>query len=287
MTLTLGYLAQVSALFAFQDALLFVGGSTPGRATHTPTNGTELIRVPTQTGETVALQFAPALKADGAPDAKASSRPSLLYFYGNGTCLKTGQSQIERLRRYGANVLAAEYVGYGMSTGKPSEAGCYATADAAYDYLLTRTDVDPSRIVSVGGSLGGAVAIDLASRRPVVGLATFMTFTRLGEVAQGHFPWVPVAPLLHSRFDSIQKIKRVECPILLVHGTKDLMIPHAMQARLASAATAPVTQVVVPEGTHNDLFEIGEDEIEVAFRQFLAALPDGSKQRSAQVTPSR
>lgn len=287
VTLALGYLAQVLLLFVFQDGLLFVGGSTRGRAAHAPSRGTELVRVPARTGDIVALQFAPALKSDGARDPKAATRPTLIYFYGNGTCLKTCQPQVERLRRYGANVLATEYVGYGMSTGKPSEAGCYATADAAYDYLLSRPDVDPRRIVSAGGSLGGAVAIDLASRRPVAGLATFMTFTCLGDVAQGHFPWVPVAPLLHSRFDSIQKIRRVDCPILLVHGTKDRMIPHAMQARLASAAAAPVTQVVVPEGTHNDLFDIGEEEIAAAFRQFLAALPQGAAHRSVRVPPGR
>lgn len=273
LTLAVGYLAQLLLLYLCQDAVLFPGAGTRGRAKVAAGNGLELAYVPAGAGEKVALLFAPALKSNGAPDARAATRPTLAYFYGNGTCLKTSRPQIERMRRYGANVLAAEYVGYGMSTGKPSEAGCYATADAAYEYLLARPDVDPRRIVAAGGSLGGAVAIDLASRRPVAGLATFMTFTRLGDVAQSLFPWLPAAPLLHSRFDSVDKIRRVDCPILLVHGTRDLMVPHAMQARLASAASAPVTQVVVPEASHNDLFEIGEDAIAKAFREFLAELP--------------
>lgn len=273
LTLAFAYVLQVALLYVFQDAVLFPGGTTRGRATVKPRPGTELTHATTAGGEKVALLFGPALKPDGAPDTSAAKRPTLIYFYGNGTCLRTSVDHIEQMRRYGANVLVAEYVGYGMSSGKPSEAGCYATADAAYDYLLTRRDVDPRRIVAAGGSLGGAVAIDLAARRPVAGLATFMTFTCLCDVAQNHFPWVPTAPLLRSRFDSVAKIRRVECPILLVHGTKDLMVPAAMQAKLAAAAAAPVTQVVVPDATHNDLFDLGENEIASAFRGFLSNLP--------------
>jgi fermentation-respiration switch protein FrsA (DUF1100 family) len=284
MTLAAGYVLQAALLFTLQDTLLFPGGSTRGRATASPGHGAELVRVPTRTGDTITLLFAPALQADGAPDAQAATRPTLVYFYGNGTCLKTCDSQVEQLRRYGANVLAAEYVGYGMSTGKPSEAGCYATADAAYDYLRTRTDVDPQRIVSTGGSLGGAVAIDLAARRPVAGLVTFMTFTCVCDVAQGHFPWIPVAPLLRSKFDSITKIQQVKCPILLVHGTQDRMIPHQMQAKLASAAASSVTQVVIKDATHNDLFDQGEEQIATAFRKFLAELPTTPRQQSVQDT---
>ena len=156
--------------------------------------------------------FGPALTPDGEPHPDAARRPTLLYFYGNGMCLSDTTEQFDRFRRLGANVLIPEYVGYGMSGGQPSEAGCQATADAAYDHLQRRGDVDPRPIVAVGWSLGGAVAIDLASRRPVAGLVAFSTFTSMVEMARTEFPVPPHSLLLRHRFDSLTKIGQRHLP---------------------------------------------------------------------------
>ncbi|MCC2671158.1 MAG: Dienelactone hydrolase family protein, partial [Armatimonadetes bacterium] len=242
------------------------------KATVRAAPGSELVSLRTSSGETIAALYGPALSEAGEPVADPRKAPTLLYFYGNGTCLKTAQDQFEQFRRAGANVMIAEYVGYGMSTGRPSEAGCYATADAAYDYLRSRPDVDPARIVAAGGSLGGAVAIDLASRKPVAGLITFMTFTSLPEVAQKHFPLVPTSPLLRYRFDSVAKMRQIHCPVLLAHGTSDLLVPHRMMDRLAGAAAAPVTKILVSSATHYNLFHVGERPIAEGLRKFLTRI---------------
>ena len=86
-----------------------------------------------------------AARAEGSPTPRPSRRPTLLYFYGNGMCLNDALDAFDHFRRLGANVLIPEYVGYGMSGGQPSESGCRATADAAYDHLQRRKDVDPRR----------------------------------------------------------------------------------------------------------------------------------------------
>ena len=265
------YLAQLGLLYTAQDQLLFPGASTRGKATVQPQPGSELVSLKTASGETIAALFGTALTPDGEPVRDPRKAPTLLYFYGNGTCLKTSTDQLEEFRRSGANVLIAEYVGYGMSTGRPSEDGCYATADAAYDYLRSRPDIDPTRIVAAGGSLGGAVAIDLAARKPVAGLITFMTFTSLTDVAANHFPLVPVS-LLRYRFDSVSKIRQVHCPILLTHGTSDLLVPHGMMDRLASAAGSPATCILVPSATHYNLFNVGAQPIAIGLRKFLARI---------------
>ena len=265
------YLAQLGLLYTAQDQLLFPGASTRGKANVKPQPGSELVSLKTASGETIAALFGTALTPDGEPVKDPRNAPTLLYFYGNGTCLKTSTDQLEEFRRSGANVLIAEYVGYGMSTGRPSEDGCYATADAAYDYLRSRPDVDPARIVAAGGSLGGAVAIDLAARKPVAGLITFMTFTSLTDVAANHFPLVPVS-LLRYRFDSVSKIRQVHCPILLTHGTSDLLVPHRMMDRLASAAGSPATCILVPSATHYNLFNVGAQPIADGLRKFLARI---------------
>ena len=156
-----------------------------------PRADAELVTLSTANGDRVVALFGPALTREGEPHPEASRRPTLLYFYGNGMCLNDTLEQFDHFRRLGANVLIPDYVGYGMSGGQPGESGCLATADAAYDHLQSRRDVDPRAIVAVGWSLGGAVAIDLASRRPVAGLAAFSTFTSMVEMARRNFPFLP------------------------------------------------------------------------------------------------
>ena len=68
------------------------------------------------------------------PDA--GQRTTIIYFYGNGACMAYSMDVFEELRARGFNVIIPDYEGYGMSEGKPSESGCYAAADAVYDYLL-------------------------------------------------------------------------------------------------------------------------------------------------------
>ena len=121
----------------------------------------------------------------------------MIFFYGNAMCLNYASEQLEELRRLGLNVLIPEYVGYGMSSGSASEKGCQATALAAYDYLVADPKGRPSnKIISGGWSLGGAVAIDLASQKQVGGLIAFSSFTSAVEMGRRMLPFVPVSLLL-------------------------------------------------------------------------------------------
>jgi fermentation-respiration switch protein FrsA (DUF1100 family) len=162
-----------------------------------------------------------------------------------------------------------EYAGYGMSGGTPSEAACYATADAAFHHLAARDDVDSGKIVVGGWSLGGAVAIDLAARKPVVGLVSFSSFTRLAELAHRQFPFLPASLLLRHRFESERKIGRVHVPILIGHGRDDTLIPYAMSDRLARAAGGAVKRLSVSGAGHNDFYLYGGPAILKALEAFL------------------
>jgi pimeloyl-ACP methyl ester carboxylesterase len=268
------YLGLTLVFAAIQTNLIFPGRASQGRpeARFTPPPGAELVTLRTAVGTPVAALFGPALTPEGRSRADAATCPTLLYFYGNGMCLATALDEFDLFRRLGANVLIPEYPGYGLSGGRPGESACYAAADAAYDHLLTRPDVDPARVVAAGWSLGGAVAIDLAARRPVAGLAVFSTFTRLPDLAALHFPFLPHGLLLVHRFDSRAKLPRVGCPILIGHGTHDSIIPAAMMDHLAAAARAPVTRLPVPGADHNDFFDAGRRPVAVALRRFLDGL---------------
>jgi len=258
-------------LYSFQTRLIFPGQATQGLPEAEVVAGpdAELVRLETAGGDRVVALFGAALGPDGRPRPDAATRPTLLFFNGNGTCLKAAADQFALFRRAGANVLIPDYVGYGMSGGVASEAGCSATADAAFAHLRARKDVDPRRIVAGGWSLGAAVAIDLAAREPVAGVVALSGFTSMVDMARRNFPYLPARLLLRHRFASESKLRRVSCPILIGHGRDDALIPFAMAGRLAAAANGPVTRFAVDHAGHNDFFLIGEDQIADELRRFL------------------
>lgn len=258
-----------------QTRMIFPGHITQGRpeAQVKSPAGAELVTLSTAHGDRIAAIFGTALTADGEPHPDPSGCPTILFFYGNGMCLNKSIEEFQALRRLGANVLIPEYVGYGLSTGRPSERGCYQTADAAYAYLLKQRDGNRTGIVLAGWSLGSAVAIDLASRRPVAGIAIFSGFTSMGDLARQFFPYFPTHLLIWHRFESERKIASIRCPTLIVHGRDDPLIPVEMADRLAAAAGGRVTRLTLDGAQHNDVFLVGAAQIHNAFRAFLETIP--------------
>jgi fermentation-respiration switch protein FrsA (DUF1100 family) len=137
---------------------------------------------------------------------------------------------------------------------------------------LGRPDVDHARIVAAGQSLGSGPAVDLASRRPLAGLITVSGFTTTTEAGMNGVTWMPhwLANALTAkcRFDNLAKIKTVSCPILLVYGTRDVIVPPAMTERLAQAARAPVAKLAVPSD-HNSLWKSPYFGLNSAVRDWL------------------
>jgi pimeloyl-ACP methyl ester carboxylesterase len=225
----------------------------------------------TAMGDDVVALFGPALSPKGEPLADAASRPTVLFFYGNGDCLAHYTGFLGSIRRIGVNVMIPEYAGYGMSGGSAGELECRATAEAAFDHLASRPDVDPKRIYAAGWSLGSGVAVDLASRRPVAGLAVFSAFTSLVDMGRLAYPFVPVSWLLRHRFESEAKLASLSCPVLVVHGRADREIPFAMSERLAAAAHGPVTTLAIDGAGHEDVFEVGGAALRAAVSRFVGA----------------
>jgi fermentation-respiration switch protein FrsA (DUF1100 family) len=169
---------------------------------------------------------------------------------GNLTC--RGQGLPEYSKRFNASTLVFDYPGYGISRGEPSEAGCYAAADAAYDWLVREKGFKPQQIIIYGESLGGGVAIDLASRKPHAALLLVNTFTTLPEVAQRLYRWVPVIPIMQNRFDSESKIGLCHSPVFITHGTADRLIPFEQSLRLFEKITGPKEHLARPGMDHTD-----------------------------------
>ncbi len=259
----------------FQTALVFPGkhlqGTAEAMAKAYPQMGINLIALRTAEGQRLGAVWMDALSPRGQSSAPAD-RYAVLWFYGNGSCANYELDRSSWMRKLGCDVLVTDYVGYGMSEGKPTEAGCYATADAAYAYATEVRHVRPERLIVVGQSLGGGVAIDLASRKPVAGLITISAFTTIRDMGRHYFPWLPTSLLVRSRFDNLTKIAQVNVPTLIIHGDADQVVPCSMAPRLAGVCKRLYRRLEIPGGGHNDLWEKGATEIVEATTHFLAAL---------------
>lgn len=273
--LLITWLIACLVLYLLQTKLIFPGAASQGDPDSRiePLRDEALISLTTAAGQKTVALFGKALLPTGAEHPAAASRPTVLYFYGNGMYLNVAHGEFSLMRKSGANCLAVEYLGYGMADGQPSEQGCYASAEAAYQYLLTRTDIDTHKLIAGGWSLGGAVAIDLAHRHRAenrfVGLVTFCTFTSLPDMARHHYPMFPTGLVLQHRFESEKKLPDLAIPHLLGHGRQDNLIPFKHAERLAAVSNSPELTRFTPDTSHNDFFYLAEDALKPVLAEWL------------------
>ena len=102
--------------------------------------------------------------------------------------------------------------------------------------------------------MGAGIAVDLASRKSVIGLAAFNAFTSLTAMARRLMPYMPTTLLLRYHFNNQMKIAWIHCPMLICNGKLDQLVPPEMSDDLAKSAGGPVTRVVIPEADHNTIF---------------------------------
>jgi len=192
-----------------------------------------------------------------------------LWFHGNAENIGHGLEHLGFYARLGVNVLAVDYRGYGKSEGSPNEAGVYRDADAAFDYLIRERHIQPKNIFVFGHSLGGAVAIDLASRRECGGLIVQSSFTSVRDIARRTFRIPLLEYIPKSQFNSLAKIRQIRAPILILHGTRDETVPYSMGQRLFAAAPEPKCFFPIEGAGHNDVIEIGGDDLLVHLKSFI------------------
>lgn len=198
---------------------------------------------------------------------------TLLIFHGNAGNIGDRLPWIELLHDLGAHILIIDYRGYGKSEGKPFEAGLYRDAQAAYDWWARDRQAHGEKLILFGESLGGAVAVNLASKVSPAGLILQSTFTSGWDMAKTMFPIGLLQPLLNVHFDSAKAITEVQCPKLLIHGTQDEVVPFDLGKKLFELAPPPKTFYPVPGAGHNDLVEIAGAEYMRQLQMFLLAIP--------------
>ena len=194
------------------------------------------------------------------------SRLATLFLHGNAGNIGHRANHIAEIIAAGSDVLIIDYRGYGRSQGRPSERGLSMDADAAYEYLAAKR----KPIVLHGESLGSAVAVELATRRPAAGLVLEAPFTSLRAEAGTVLP--VVGPLAVWGFDSKSRIARVHAPLLIIHGDHDRTIPWRLGRELYEAAPGPKDFWTVPGAGHNDIVEAAGAEYRERLRSFYGAL---------------
>ena len=179
----------------------------------------------------------------------------VLLFHGNGGNIGDRVALAALLAAAGLDVLLFDYRGYGRSSGRPGEHGTYRDARAALAGLRELPGVDRSRVLYLGESLGGGVAVELALEHPPAGLVLLSAFTGVREMARLHYPFVPAAAVPDA-YPSLRRIGELRAPLLVLHGEDDAIVPVEHGRRLYEAAPGPKRLRTVPGAGHNDIVSV-------------------------------
>lgn len=177
--------------------------------------------------------------------------PTVIYFGGNAEEVSWTLADAHWPREW--TIAGLNYRGYGESEGAPGEPELSADALAIYDAVTLRQDIDRTRIVVFGRSLGTALAAHLAAARPVAGAILVSPYDSLTAVGKEHYPWLPVSLLLRHRFNALADASRNRMPLLAVVGEADTIIPPERSRTLFDTWAGPKTWLVVPGAGHNTL----------------------------------
>ncbi len=205
-------------------------------------------------------------------NAADAGGPVILFFHGNAGNIAWRATLIEEfVRGTGVRTVLPDYSGYGGNAGSPSESEVYRDGLAAYDHLIAE-GVPPERVVLYGESLGGAVALAVAAQRPTGGVVLQSSFSSLSSMALRLYFWLPLSALLaRGTFPNAERIAELRVPLLVVHGTRDEIIPFAEGKRLHRAGPAGTEWLAVEEAGHNDFFEVaGEEYLRLLGRRLRA-----------------
>ena len=210
---------------------------------------------------------APSKKVQGKLEP-VPTRPVLLWFHGNAGNITDRYDMIRALITAPLKIFVVDYCGYGRSEGSPSEQGLYLDAEASWSYLTVERGIAPGQIIVFGKSLGGAPAIDLATKIEPAGLIVQSSFTSIADMASSIIPLFP-GFILRTKMNSIDKIGRVRCPKLFIHSPADELVPFKMGRRLYAAAAEPKRFYEVAGAPHNSTWLVGGHPYLNEIREFV------------------
>jgi hypothetical protein len=258
------YVALLVLLFVAQRSILYVPNTQePSLAEAGLQGAMEAVEIESADGLRLLAWYHPP---------PTNPAPVLVYFHGNAGHIG---HRADRVRPYidaGFGAFLVEYRGYGGNPGRPTEDGLYADARAAVDFL-EQQGVAPERMVFYGESLGTAVAVQIALERSCAALVLEAPFTSVAAVAQSRYWMFPVRQLVLDKFDSLAKIGKLRCPLFVMHGEADGVIPIRYGRQLFDAAPEPKESKWFTEGTHTNFDELGGPAAVLGFLRLQGLAP--------------
>jgi pimeloyl-ACP methyl ester carboxylesterase len=236
------YAVYCGLLFVLQRQIMFPRGMIPQPGQDLPKiAGLARIWLQTDSGKIEAWLVPPAA------GSAAGSSPAVIFGHGNGELIDYWPEELMGFNRLGFAVMLVEYPGYGRSTGTPSQKSITDAFVRAYDTLAARKDIDPTRIVLVGRSLGGGAVCALSLKRPSAAMILMSTFTSARSFAKRY-----LAPpfLVRDPMDNLAAVRKYNGPILIMHGRQDTVIPYSHGNALKNASVRG--RLITYEAGHND-----------------------------------
>ncbi len=196
------------------------------------------------------------------------TRKTVIFCHGNAGNISHGLRRADILKSLGVSVFLFDYRGFGKSPGTPTEKGIYADTEGALQWLKENKGLADDEIVVFGRSLGGAAALELATRHPVAGVLLESTFTSLADVARVFVPYFPAELFVFGAYNNLNKIGRIEAPVLIMASVDDEITPFEHGQKLFEHATEPKFFLAM-NGRHRSSFYRTEQEYVDSIRDFL------------------
>lgn len=259
LVFTVFYLGLMGILEVFQSHFIYFPQRAISETPHRRDLSYEAINFKAADGVNLSGWFIPAERPRG----------TILFCHGNAGNISHRLESIQIFHRLKLSTFIFDYRGYGESEGKPTEQGTYLDAEAAWRYLVEKRRVEPTDIIIFGRSLGGTVAAWLAQDHVPKALIMESTFTSVGEMARELYPYLPVKQLLRFDYNALDYLRKVNCPVLIVHSRDDEMVPFNHGRALFEVANEPKEFLEII-GSHNEGFLTSGRRYEEGLDSFIS-----------------
>ncbi|MBA2369360.1 MAG: alpha/beta hydrolase [Candidatus Protochlamydia sp.] len=238
------YAATLLFLYFVQRQLIYFPSSFSPTPSEAGVSEMQTVTLHTTDGLSLKAWYCPSIQAE---------LPTLIYFHGNAGNIGNRGQIIQPFLKHGFGVLLTTYRGYSGNPGNPNESDLYKDARAAFEFLKNQ-NVTQNCTVLYGESLGTAIAIQMAIEYTPGATILQSPFTSLGDLAQYHYPFFPVRWLIKDHYRSLEKVKQIKIPVLVLYAAKDDIVPPDFSISLFEALPATKQIQAIPDIGHNDLF---------------------------------
>lgn len=260
------YILLLALIFLFQSRLIYFPIKKISMIPSQAGLRYEEIIYKTKDNEKIAAWYIPTPEAKGV----------ILFCHGNAGNISHRIDSIKIFYQLKLSTFIFDYRGYGKSTGKTTEKGTYMDVEGAWDFLVKKRKISPDEIIIFGRSIGGSIASWLAQKHIPRGLIVESSFTSIPDLGAKLYPIFPVKLLSRFKYNTSEYLKKINCPVLIIHSLDDELIPFNNGQKLYDSALSPKEFLKI-RGSHNEGFILSEQLYITGLQKFISTLKHYSK----------